>query len=38
MRELEVEIAALQEDLATTADQIVSETWHEAEIHAPHPT
>ena len=38
MREIEVEIATLQDDLAATADQIVNETWHEAEIHAPHPT
>ena len=37
MRELEAEITALQDDLATTADRIVNETWHEAEIHAPHP-
>lgn len=38
MRELETEIAALQDDLAATAEQIVGEVWHEAEIHAPHPT
>jgi len=37
MRELEVEIAALQDDLAATAERIVTETWHEAEVHAPHP-
>jgi hypothetical protein len=37
MRQLEAEIAELQDDLASTADQIVSEHWHEAEIHAPHP-
>jgi hypothetical protein len=38
MRELEAEIAELQDDLASTAEQIVAEHWHEAEIHAPHPT
>lgn len=38
MRVLETEIADLQDDLAATADQIVNETWHEAEIDAPHPT
>lgn len=37
MRELEREIAALQDDLAETAERIVSEHWHTAEIHAPHP-
>ena len=37
MRELETEITALQDDLAETADQIVNETYPEAEIHAPHP-
>jgi hypothetical protein len=35
--ELDAEIAALQDDLADTADRIVSEAWQEAEIHAPHP-
>jgi DnaJ-domain-containing protein 1 len=38
MRQLEAEIAELQDDLASTAEQIVSEHWHEAEVHAPHPT
>jgi DnaJ-domain-containing protein 1 len=37
MRQLEAEIAELQDDLASTAEQIVSEHWHEAEIRAPHP-
>jgi hypothetical protein len=37
MKELEVEIAALQDDLAATAERIITETWHEAEVHAPHP-
>ena len=37
MGELEREIAALQDDLAETAERIVSEHWHSAEIHAPHP-
>lgn len=36
-RELEAEITVLQDDLAATAEQIVTETWHEAEVHAPHP-
>ena len=35
MRELETEIAALQDDLAATAERIVSEHWHQAEVHAP---
>lgn len=38
MRELEVEIDALRDDLADTADKIVNETYTEAEIDAPHPT
>lgn len=37
MRELEKEITVLQDDLAATAEQIVTEVWHEAEIKAPHP-
>jgi peptidoglycan hydrolase CwlO-like protein len=35
--ELDTEITALQDDLAETAERIVTETWHEAEVHAPHP-
>jgi hypothetical protein len=35
--ELEGEIAELQDDLAATAERIVTETWHEAQIRAPHP-
>ena len=37
MRELEREIAALQDDLADTAERIVSGHWPHAEVHAPHP-
>jgi hypothetical protein len=37
MRALQAEIDELQDDLAATADRIVGEHWHEAEIHAPHP-
>jgi hypothetical protein len=37
VRELDAEIAALQDELAVTAERIVTETWHEAEVHAPHP-
>lgn len=36
MRALEVEISALQDDLATTAEQIMSEHHAGAEIHAEH--
>jgi hypothetical protein len=35
--ELDAEIAVLQDDLAETAERIVTEVWHEAEVHAPHP-
>lgn len=37
MAELDVEIKALQDDLADTAERIVGEVWQEAEVHAPHP-
>jgi hypothetical protein len=37
MCELEAEITVLQDDLAATAEQIVTEAWPEAEVHAPHP-
>lgn len=36
MQELQREIDVLQQDLADTAERIVGEHWHEAEIHAPH--
>ena len=36
MRALEREIAELQQDLADTAEQIVTEHWQEAQIRAPH--
>ena len=37
LAELDAEIATLQDDLADTAEKIVTEVWHEAEVHAPHP-
>jgi hypothetical protein len=37
VRELETEITVLQDDLAATAERIIDETWHHAEVHAPHP-
>ena len=36
MRDLEREIAALQQDLADTAEQIVGEHYRVASIRAPH--
>ena len=35
VRALQVEIDALQDDLARTAEEIVSEHWHRAHIHLP---
>ena len=37
MRELEREIAALQDELTDTAERIAGEHWHTAQVHAPHP-
>jgi hypothetical protein len=35
--QLDRDIDSLQNELASTAERIVTGTWHEAEVHAPHP-
>lgn len=34
--ELQPQLEALQDELATTAEEIADEHWDQAEIHAPH--
>ena len=36
VKELQPQLEALQDELATTAEAIADEHWEQAEVHAPH--